>query len=161
MKKITYEKSNNGQYQFFVCKKYYSNVFERLYSSSSFNLHCPAHQWHLSTFNMKFQVNTSYTFGFTLDKIVQQENSNDKDVVIHVTHTACTAWLWYCVFYSYVWLQLAHSCNDLKGLLMGVSISILTWESYQYALSREMAQVAWAFHGTCVCTLRSLDGYMM
>ena len=40
---------------------------------------------------MKFQVNTSYTFGFTLDKIVQQENSNDKDVVIHVTHTACTA----------------------------------------------------------------------
>jgi len=45
---------------------------------------------------------------------------------------------------------------------MGRSISILTYESYHNALSREMAQVPlWAFHGTCVWTLRPFDGYMM
>jgi len=44
---------------------------------------------------------------------------------------------------------------------MGGSISILNEEFDHYALSREMAQVAWAFHGTCVWTLRPFDGYMM
>ena len=51
-------------------------------------------------------------------------------------------------------------CNSLKGLLMGRSISI-TNKSYHYALSRKLAQVSWAVHGTCVWTLRHFDRYMM
>ena len=51
--------------------------------------------------------------------------------------------------------------QNLKRLLMEGSISKLTWESNHYALSCVMAQVAWAFHGTCVWTSRPFDGYMM
>jgi len=48
--------------------------------------------------------------------------------------------------------------RHLKGLLMVCSVSILTKESYHYALSCEMAQVAWAFYATCVMYLRLFDG---
>jgi len=43
---------------------------------------------------------------------------------------------------------------------MVVSISILTKEIYHNALSRVMAQVPLAFHGTCVKYLRPFDRYM-
>jgi len=52
-------------------------------------------------------------------------------------------------------------CIRLKTLLMGGSLSTLTKESYHYALSREMAQGAWEFHGTCAWTHMPFDGYMM
>jgi len=40
-------------------------------------------------------------------------------------------------------------------------ISILTKESYHYALSRRMTQVTQVKHGTGVRSLRPIDGYMM
>ena len=47
----------------------------------------------------------------------------------------------------------------LKGLLVGGgSISILTYESYHYALSRERAQVAGVLHGTCAMHLGPING---
>jgi len=41
---------------------------------------------------------------------------------------------------------------------MGGSLSILNKEPYRYALSREMTQGAWGFHGTCAMYLRPFDG---
>jgi len=38
------------------------------------------------------------------------------------------------------------------------SLSILNYESYHYALSRDMAQGALVFHVTSVCTGRPFDG---
>ena len=49
----------------------------------------------------------------------------------------------------------------LKGLLMGGFISRLTYESYHYAQSREMTEVARVKHGTCVRYLGPIDRYMM
>jgi len=47
---------------------------------------------------------------------------------------------------------------QLKGLLIGSSISILTSESYYYARGCEMTQVACVKHGSCVRYLRPFDG---
>ena len=41
---------------------------------------------------------------------------------------------------------------------MGGSLSIINKESYRYALSREMTQGAWVFHGTGAWTGRPFDG---
>jgi len=40
---------------------------------------------------------------------------------------------------------------------MGSSISILTLESYYYALSREKTKVTWGKHGTGIRYLRPID----
>jgi len=46
----------------------------------------------------------------------------------------------------------------IKGITHGGSLSILNWESYHYALSRDMAQGALVFHGTSAFTGRPFDG---
>ena len=53
-----------------------------------------------------------------------------------------------------------HYCS-IKGITHGGSISILTYESYHYALSRKRAQVARVLHCTRAMYLGPFDEYMM
>ena len=49
----------------------------------------------------------------------------------------------------------------LMGLLFGSFISTYTSESYHYALSRELTNVAWVKHGAGVRYSGPIEGHMM
>jgi len=63
------------------------------------------------------------------------------------------------LLYSLSWFN--RNGIPLKGITYGAYISILNYESYHYALSRDMTQAAWIKQSTGGSGLWPVDGYMV
>jgi len=140
---VAYETCCTYHFQFFSCKSLWSNnlLLDKKTKPLAWLFYSLGCQYRQSK-------NLKKIFSFCRVETYWIIKWEKKLVLTHAVNVTATLGLKIiCLFHV----------TSFKRITHGGSISILTSESYHYALSREMAQGAWGSHHKCAWTLRPLD----